>query len=142
MHVGDGKSEMEQPETAQRTQIALVTGGGTGIGRSIAKALSAEGYAVIITGRRSDVLEKAASELAAGTGGTMRAIACDIGVAEQVADLFGKIRTEFGRLDLLVKMPAAVFQRSRSKTSPSINGAAWSRPTSPVPFFARSSLSR
>ncbi|MBB6304790.1 SDR family oxidoreductase [Rhizobium leucaenae] len=93
---------MGQSETAPRTRIALVTGGGTGIGRCIAKALCEEGYAVIITGRRSDVLEKAAGELAADTRATARAIACDVGAAEQVAELFGKIRVEFGRLDLLV----------------------------------------
>ncbi|APO78435.1 3-oxoacyl-(acyl-carrier-protein) reductase protein (plasmid) [Rhizobium etli 8C-3] len=88
--------------TLEKGKIALVTGGGTGIGRSIARALSAEGYIVVITGRRSDVLEKAATELAAETGGTVRAMSCDIGLAEQVADLFGQIKAEFARLDLLV----------------------------------------
>lgn len=38
-------------------RTALVTGGGTGIGLAIARGLSAEGYAVIITGRRAAVLE-------------------------------------------------------------------------------------
>lgn len=42
---------------------ALVTGGGTGIGRAIAAALSAEGAEVAITGRRADVLERTAAEL-------------------------------------------------------------------------------
>jgi NADP-dependent 3-hydroxy acid dehydrogenase YdfG len=45
-------------------KIALVTGGGTGVGRGIAEALSVEGYTVIITGRRVDVLEQAANDLA------------------------------------------------------------------------------
>ncbi|NLS03764.1 SDR family oxidoreductase [Rhizobium sp. P32RR-XVIII] len=93
---------MAESSIAQKGQIALVTGGGTGIGYNIAKALSAEGYVVVITGRRNDVLEKAAADLGAATGGTVRAIACDIGVAEQVAGLFSKIKAEFGRLDLLV----------------------------------------
>jgi NAD(P)-dependent dehydrogenase (short-subunit alcohol dehydrogenase family) len=93
---------MAESAIPPKAQIALVTGGGTGIGYSIAKALSAEGYVVVITGRRKDVLEKAAAGLGAESGGTIRAIACDIGVAEQVADLFRKINSEFGRLDLLV----------------------------------------
>ena len=83
-------------------KIALVTGGGTGVGRGIAEALSAEGYTVVITGRRAEVLEKAASAMASQTGGTVRAITADIGDAAAVARLFEAIRTEFGRLDLLV----------------------------------------
>ncbi|MEK1892240.1 MAG: SDR family oxidoreductase [Rhizobium sp.] len=83
-------------------KIALVTGGGTGVGRGIAEALSAEGYTVVITGRRADVLDKAAGDIAAQTGGTLRAIVADIGDRAAVARLFEAIRTEFGRLDLLV----------------------------------------
>ncbi|QRM56116.1 SDR family oxidoreductase [Sinorhizobium sp. BG8] len=82
--------------------IALVTGGGTGVGRGIAEALSAEGYVVVITGRRREVLETAAAEMAKGSGSTVRAIACDIGNPDQVAALFDEIHKEFGRLDLLV----------------------------------------
>ena len=59
-------------------KIALVTGGGTGVGRGIAEALSAEGYTVVITGRRAEVLEKAASDMASQTGGTVRAVRADI----------------------------------------------------------------
>ncbi|CAN7187599.1 SDR family NAD(P)-dependent oxidoreductase [Pararhizobium sp. LjRoot255] len=83
-------------------KIALVTGGGTGVGRSIAQALSEEGYTVVITGRRAEVLEKAASDMASNTGGTVRAVRADIGDPNAVARLFEAIRTEFGRLDLLV----------------------------------------
>ena len=83
-------------------KIALVTGGGTGVGRGIAWALSAEGYTVVITGRRADVLDKAAGDIAVQTGGTVRAIVADIGDPNAVARLFEAIRTEFGRLDLLV----------------------------------------
>ena len=44
-------------------KIALVTGGGTGIGLAIARSLSAEGYGVVITGRRAAVLEEAAATI-------------------------------------------------------------------------------
>jgi len=83
-------------------KVALVTGGGTGVGRGIAEALSTEGFSVVITGRRADVLEKAAGEIASQTGGTVRAIAADIGNPDAVASLFEAIRAQFGRLDLLV----------------------------------------
>jgi 3-oxoacyl-[acyl-carrier protein] reductase len=46
------------------TRTAVVTGGGTGIGREIARTLAADGLDVTITGRRADVLDKTAAELA------------------------------------------------------------------------------
>ncbi|MDK1374491.1 MULTISPECIES: SDR family oxidoreductase [unclassified Sinorhizobium] len=93
---------MAQAKRSGEGKIALVTGGGTGVGRGIAKALSVEGYSLVITGRRPDVLERAAGEIARETGGAVRAITCDIGNPAEVAALFGAIRDEFGRLDLLV----------------------------------------
>lgn len=93
---------MTDLSTTGKGRIALVTGGGTGVGRGIAHALSSEGYAVVLTGRRTGVLEKTAADMSAATGGTVRAITCDIGDPGQVAKLFDTIHTEFGRLDLLV----------------------------------------
>ncbi len=83
-------------------KIALVTGGGTGIGLAIARGLSAEGYTVVITGRRAGVLEKAAAEITGETGKPVRAIACNVGDPEQVAAVFAEIKRDFGRLDVLV----------------------------------------
>ena len=83
-------------------KIALVTGGGTGVGLGIARGLASEGYTVVITGRRADVIDKAAAELHAETGATVRAIPCDVGDPARVEALFSTIRQEFGRLDLLV----------------------------------------
>jgi NAD(P)-dependent dehydrogenase (short-subunit alcohol dehydrogenase family) len=83
-------------------KIALVTGGGTGIGLAVARGLSAEGYSVIITGRRLAVLEKAAAEISAETGNPVRGIACDVGDPAQVAEAFAEVKRQFGRLDVLV----------------------------------------
>src|SRR5690606_3443831 len=80
--------------------IALVTGAGTGIGRSVATALVRAGWHTVFTGRRLDRLEEAAS--AAGEdGGRALAIACDVTRADDVEALFGRIKAEFGRIDLL-----------------------------------------
>jgi NAD(P)-dependent dehydrogenase (short-subunit alcohol dehydrogenase family) len=85
-----------------RHKIALVTGGGTGVGLGIATALSAEGYTVVITGRRAEVLDKAAHALSRETGNPVRAIACDVSDPALVASLFDEIKRAFGRLDVLV----------------------------------------
>lgn len=114
-------------------RIALVTGGGTGIGRAIAEALSAQNYAVVITGRRQAVLEAAATEMSTKTGGTIRAAPCDIGDPQQVSSLFEHIRTAFGRLDLLVNnagsnvpaipMEDLTFEQWNSVISVNLTGA-------------------
>ncbi|MDO1582958.1 SDR family oxidoreductase [Rhizobium oryzicola] len=87
---------------AKSGSVALVTGGGTGVGRAIAKALAAEGYSVVISGRRAEVLETAAKEIVGETGGTVKGIAADVGDPASVKALFDAIVQAFGRLDLLV----------------------------------------
>ena len=83
-------------------RIALVTGGGTGIGRAMSRALGAAGYKVVISGRRADVLEKAAAELAGETGAEFPAVPADVGNPASVRALFDTISERYGRLDLLV----------------------------------------
>ncbi|MBB3931705.1 NAD(P)-dependent dehydrogenase (short-subunit alcohol dehydrogenase family) [Kaistia hirudinis] len=78
-------------------KIALVTGGGTGIGKAVAQALAGAGYQVVITGRRQEALDAVASE----TGRGMVAIAADLTDPDSVAALFAAIKARFGRLDLL-----------------------------------------
>ena len=80
-------------------KIALVTGAGTGIGRAMALAFLRDGYSVVLAGRRVEPLEAVAKE-----SGSDRALAVstDVGNPESVAALFAKIKTVFGRLDVLV----------------------------------------
>ncbi len=79
-------------------KVALVTGGGTGIGKAIAKSLLEEGCKVIIVGRRKEKLDEAASEL----GGNINTMVCDVTEEEQVANIFRQISSEYGRLDILI----------------------------------------
>ncbi|MBH0237783.1 SDR family oxidoreductase [Methylobrevis albus] len=83
-------------------KIALVTGGGTGVGRAISAALLGAGFTVVISGRRIAVLEDAAAALGAETAGTVVPIAADVGDPDAVVALFAAIEARFGRLDLLV----------------------------------------
>ncbi len=97
-------TEMESVSMAQERRgtgkIAIVTGGGTGVGKAIARELARDGYGVVITGRRIDVLEAAAQELS--DVGQVAAIAADITRPDAVAALFSSVVERFGRLDLLV----------------------------------------
>lgn len=89
-------------EDSGKGKIALVTGGGTGVGKAITSALLGAGYTVVISGRRRDVLDEAARALAGETRGTVKAITADVSDPVSVAALFEAIKSEFGRLDLLV----------------------------------------
>jgi NAD(P)-dependent dehydrogenase (short-subunit alcohol dehydrogenase family) len=86
---------------APTSRIGLVTGGGTGVGKAITKALMDAGWTLVITGRRRDVLDAAVTELS-GDDGRIVAVAADIGDPASVAGLFTDIHSRFGRLDLLV----------------------------------------
>jgi NAD(P)-dependent dehydrogenase (short-subunit alcohol dehydrogenase family) len=81
-------------------RIALVTGAGSGIGRAAALALQSAGYAVVLAGRRAAELEKTAAMATAGAG-RMLAVPTDVSQPESVNALFDKVRSEFGRLDVL-----------------------------------------
>ncbi|PCK86929.1 3-oxoacyl-ACP reductase [Rhizobium sophoriradicis] len=88
--------------TSGEARVALVTGGGTGVGRAISRGLGAAGYTVVISGRRADVLDKAAAELGGETGAEFLAVSADVGDAASVRALFDAISEKYGRLDLLV----------------------------------------
>jgi NAD(P)-dependent dehydrogenase (short-subunit alcohol dehydrogenase family) len=81
-------------------KVALVTGGGTGIGRSAALALQGDGWNVVVTGRRKEELDKTVSLAKAG-GGKMLAVAGDVGKPDDVKRMFSEAKKTFGRLDFL-----------------------------------------
>jgi NAD(P)-dependent dehydrogenase (short-subunit alcohol dehydrogenase family) len=81
-------------------KIALVTGAGSGIGRSAALALQGDGWSVVLAGRRAEALDETAG-LAKPGGGEMLAVPTDVTDAAAVAALFAKAKDRFGRLDLL-----------------------------------------
>jgi len=99
-------------------RVALVTGGGTGIGREIARVLGAHGAAVVVASRRQDVLEGTVAELAAegidaGFG------VCDVRDAPAVQAVVDRVVADRGRLDIVVNNAAGNFPAPMSGISPS-----------------------
>ncbi|MFK7827198.1 MAG: SDR family NAD(P)-dependent oxidoreductase [Oligoflexales bacterium] len=83
-------------------KIALVTGGGSGIGRAIASALAGVGASVIVLGRRKDILNSAVSEIENEGNGKAIAWEFDLLQREQIPGLVDKISTQLGHPDILV----------------------------------------
>jgi len=90
-------------------RVAIVTGGGTGIGRSIALEFAKEGADVVISSRSMANLGKVAEEIKA-LGRRSLAIATDVGAREQVQNMVKQTVEEFGRIDILVN-DAGVLRR-------------------------------
>jgi NAD(P)-dependent dehydrogenase (short-subunit alcohol dehydrogenase family) len=87
-------------------KVAIVTGGGTGIGKGIAKAFVDEGCTVVIAARDAARLEATAAELSSG-GGTVVAIQTDVTNEEQMISLFARTMDQFGKLNILVNNSGA-----------------------------------
>ena len=85
---------------ASSNKIALVTGAGTGVGKSVALALLQDGYSVVLSGRRREPLEAAAAAAKSSPGRTL-VVAADVGDPASVKALFAQAKQTFGRLDLL-----------------------------------------
>jgi NAD(P)-dependent dehydrogenase (short-subunit alcohol dehydrogenase family) len=81
--------------------VAIVTGGGTGIGRAAAASLAGLGATVVVAGRRKVLLDEAVDEVA-GSGGRALSVACDLSRPEAAAELVERTVSELGRLDALV----------------------------------------
>ena len=90
-------------------QVALVTGGGTGIGKAIAQAMLAEGAKIIIVGRKEEVLKEAQTELGSG----VETMVCDVTQEDQVDRVYENIMSSHGRLDILINN-AGMAARAKS----------------------------
>jgi NAD(P)-dependent dehydrogenase (short-subunit alcohol dehydrogenase family) len=81
-------------------KVAIVTGGGTGIGRASALALGRDGYSVVIAGRRPGPLEQTVSDGSAA-GSRLLSVVTDVGDPAQVQQLFDQALEHAGRVDVL-----------------------------------------
>lgn len=96
-------------QDALKDQVVLVTGGGTGLGRSMASYFLTLGAKLVISSRKMEVLEKTAAELREQTGAEVLPLECDIRDYEQVDRMFRQAREYFGKIDVVVNNAAANF---------------------------------
>jgi len=96
----------------------VVTGGGTGLGKSMASYYSELGANVVITSRKYDVLEKTAAEIAQKTGREVLPISCDVRKEDEVENLLKKSLEKFGRVDGLLNNAAGNFISPTERLSP------------------------
>jgi NAD(P)-dependent dehydrogenase (short-subunit alcohol dehydrogenase family) len=82
-------------------RAAIVTGASRGIGLGLAEALAAEGYGLTISARKPDTLEQTAERLRS-SGADVEAVAANLADEDAVAEIVGRHRERFGRLDVLV----------------------------------------
>lgn len=87
----------------KNAKTAVVTGGGTGVGKAVALALAGAGYQVVVAGRRQAPLDETCAEAQAkhGAGERMLGIATDVSDPAAVEQLFARTVQRFGRVDLL-----------------------------------------
>ncbi|MGP3915845.1 SDR family NAD(P)-dependent oxidoreductase [Nonomuraea sp. 10N515B] len=90
------------PDADLTDQVALVTGGSSGLGKAIAVALSHAGCTVVVCGRRRQACEQTAAEITAATGRHAAGVVCDVTDEGGVRDLIDTVVARHGRLDVLV----------------------------------------
>ena len=91
-------------------RVAVVTGGGRGIGRAIARRFAAEGASVVIAQRDKATLERTAAEIR-DSGGAALPVPTDVSQEAQCDSLIARATQEYGQLDILVNNAAIASPR-------------------------------
>lgn len=99
---------MLKPESLKGKTI-VVTGGGTGLGKSMGKYFLELGANLVITSRKIDVLKKTAEELEQQTGGKVLAVACDVRKYEEIENVIATTEKEFGSIHGILNNAAGNF---------------------------------
>ena len=96
-------------ENSLENKVIVVTGGGTGLGKSMAKYFSELGAEVVIASRKLDVLEKTANEIEAQSGNEVLPVQCDVSDYSQVENMLKQVIAKFGKTDVLLNNAAGNF---------------------------------
>lgn len=96
-------------EDALKGKTIIVTGGGTGLGRSMGTYFLKLGANLVITSRKMAVLQKSADEMMAETGGQVLPVECDVRDYDMVENVIAKAYEKFGQVDVLLNNAAGNF---------------------------------
>ncbi len=96
-------------EDSLKGKTIIVTGGGTGLGRSMGKYFLELGANLVITSRKMDVLTRTAEELSSQTGGKVLPVACDVRKYEEVQNVIVKAEEAFGQVHAVLNNAAGNF---------------------------------
>lgn len=96
-------------EGTLKGKTIVVTGGGTGLGKSMTQYFLQLGANAVITSRKLEVLQKTADELMQETGGQVLAVQCDVRKYEEVETMLATAIQKFGKVDTLVNNAAGNF---------------------------------
>lgn len=100
-------------------QVALVTGGATGIGLGVATAFAAHGAAVALTSRSEEHLREGAEQIrAAVPGAVVSTVACDVRDADRVTAMAAEVLGRHGQIDVLINNAAGNFPVAAEQMSP------------------------
>ncbi|HEY8784460.1 MAG TPA: SDR family oxidoreductase [Mucilaginibacter sp.] len=110
-------SRGQKPETttgmlkddALKGKTIIITGGGTGLGKSMGTYFLKLGANLLITSRKLDVLKQTAAEMESEMGGKVLAVACDVRKYDEVENVLHRAIETFGRVDILVNNAAGNF---------------------------------
>ena len=105
-------------DDALKGKVIAITGGGTGLGRSMGAYFLELGASLAICGRREEVIRTAAEEMSASTGGRVLPVVCDVRDYKEVESFLQKILDEFGKVDVLLNNAAGNFISPTERLSP------------------------
>jgi NAD(P)-dependent dehydrogenase (short-subunit alcohol dehydrogenase family) len=97
------------PDNALKDKVIIVTGGGTGLGKSMSTYFSELGATVVIASRKQEVLDKSASEIHRQTGNPVLGLTCDVRNYDAIKQLIEEVVNKFDGIDILVNNAAGNF---------------------------------
>ena len=106
------------PDKTFKDKVILITGGGTGLGKSIGEYILKLGGTIIISSRREEVIEEAANSLNASYPNSVLGIAGDVRKIEDVENVINKSIKKFGHVDMLINNAAGNFISPTERLSP------------------------
>jgi len=99
---------MLKPDSLKGKTI-IITGGGTGLGKSMGKYMLELGANLVITSRKMEVLEKTVAELESQTGGNVLAVSCDVRKYEEIVNVIDETEKRFGQIHGILNNAAGNF---------------------------------